>query len=70
MNQPDYDLDIAPMTLEDYVEIITDDIEEAVAALSDTEIRKLCEAIQKKIGALLDDEPAPELDRRDRWWDL
>jgi hypothetical protein len=61
-----------PLTLTDYVEIIVDDIEQAVDALNAPEIEQLCRAVQKKIGSIIDNrrgsvEPESE-PARDRWW--
>lgn len=65
----------SPLTLQDYIEIVTDDLNEAVDALNDLEIEPLCRAIRKKLYLILDErrssaEPAPEAEPApDRWWD-
>jgi hypothetical protein len=74
----DLDLD-APLTLIDYIEIISDTLDEAVDNLEQREVEQLCRAIREKIGAIVqenrrwrpDDRPAHETDRdpNDRWWD-
>lgn len=81
MTQPAFDDDDfdAPLTMQDYVEIVGDALDEAVDKLEHSEIERLCKAVREKIGAILqenrrwrpDDKPASETDRDpgDRWWD-
>jgi hypothetical protein len=67
----DDDLDFLdqPLTLEDYVEIVDDALEEAAQNLDAGDTRKLIAAVRKKLD-LLADEAEPELTSRgDRWWD-
>jgi hypothetical protein len=80
MTEPAFDYDDldAPLTVDDYIEIVADTIDEAVDRLEHGEIERLCAAIRAKIGAILQenrkwrpDKPASETDRdpNDRWWD-
>ena len=42
----------APLTLLDWVEIVTDDLDQAVDALSDGEIEQLIGAVRRKIDEM------------------
>ena len=66
--------------LEDHIEIVANDIDEAIHDLEAHEIEWLCTAIRSKIGDVLRevrqrqqlDQPASEPPERDdgyRWWD-
>jgi hypothetical protein len=66
--------------LEDHIEIVANDIDEAIHDLEAHEIERLCTAIRSKIGDVLRevrqrqqlDQPASEPPERDdgyRWWD-
>jgi hypothetical protein len=58
-----------PLTVDDYIEIVSDDLEEAVDRLDASDVRKLIAAVRKKLDLLeREAEPEPE-ERRDRWWD-
>jgi hypothetical protein len=61
----DDDLDFLdqPLTLEDYVEIVDDALEEAAQNLDAGDTRKLIAAVRKKLD-LLADEAEPELTPR------
>ena len=73
MTKPAFDDDDfdAPLTMQDYVEIISDTLDRAVDNLEQREIEPLCSAVPEKIGAILqenrkwrpDDKPPSETDR-------
>jgi hypothetical protein len=59
-----------PLTLEDYIEIAADALEEAEGNLEAGDFRKLIAAVRKKLDVLADEaEPEEPTPRGDRWWD-
>ena len=71
MAQPLFDDDYldAPLKLQDYIEIIGDDIEEAVGALNEQEVEQLVRAIQRKLKDIAGDgEPVEEPTPQPQWW--
>ena len=81
MTEPAFDEDDyfdAPLTMQDYIEIVGDALDEAVDKLEHGEIERLCAAVRAKIGAIIQENrrwrpdvaaPEPERDPNDRWWD-
>jgi hypothetical protein len=80
MTEPSFDYDDldTPLTLTDYIEIISNDLDEAAHNLDQREIDQLCAAIRKKLSEILrenraePERPATEPPERDdgyRWWD-
>jgi hypothetical protein len=51
-NNDDDDFD-SPMTVTDWIEVITDDLEQAAEGLDGREVGQLCRAIQRKIENIL-----------------
>jgi hypothetical protein len=69
----DYDYIDAPMTVQDYIEIVEDALEEAEQNLDASDIKKLIAAVRKKLDALYEEsEPVEyeEPDNEDAFSDL
>jgi hypothetical protein len=69
----DYDYIDAPMTVQDYIEIVEDALEEAADKLDAVDIKKLIAAVRKKLDALYEEtEPVEyeEPDNEDAFSDL
>jgi hypothetical protein len=81
MTEPSFDYDDLdkPLNLRDYVEIVSDTLDEAVDGLEHGEVELLCTVVRAKVSAILkercmwrpDDRSASDDDRdpNNRWWD-
>jgi hypothetical protein len=59
----------APMTVTDWIEVISDDLESAADALSDQGVEQLCRAIRRKLAEISGDgEPVSPSEKPQYWW--
>jgi hypothetical protein len=60
----------APLTLQDWIEVVADDLDQAADALSEQEVEQLCRAIRRKLAEINGDGDRPVLPSEDPnyWW--